>query len=171
MKIKIYDVKNKCEINAEIISAEDYNGTLPSLTENWRFNFKKHSKLKNTKTFVLVSSESKEIIEGCLIFEIKDKVEPYMAYIEIAPHNRGENKKFEKVGGCLIAFASRLSFLHGQNDYKGWLTFDVLEENKDDEIKLMALYSKKYNAMRLGETTIMIISPENGEKLIEFYLK
>lgn len=52
---------------------------------------------------------------------------------------------------------------------KGWLAFDVLEERKEDEVKLMKLYSGKYGAKRFGETT-MLIEPEKGEELIEKYL-
>jgi hypothetical protein len=59
--------------------------------------------------------------------------------------------------------------MKGNDDYKGWLAFDVFEEEKADEIKLMALYSTKYNALRYGETT-MVIPPEGGEKLINEFL-
>ncbi|MDQ3109317.1 MAG: hypothetical protein M3R17_05440 [Bacteroidota bacterium] len=93
-----------------------------------------------------------------------------MAFIEIAPHNQGENRLFDLVGGCLIAFACRLSFTLGKGDYKGWLAFDVRETSKDDQLKLMALYSKKYKALKFSETT-MLIKPEDGEALIEKYLK
>jgi hypothetical protein len=34
----------------------------------------------------------------------------------------------------------------------------------------MALYSTKYNALRYGETTTMVIPPEGGEKLINEFL-
>jgi len=168
--MKIDDLINKKVVEAKIVEALNYKGNLPSLADNWRFNFKKHSKAKNVRTFVLVCEHSEDVIEGCLIFEMRDKTEPYMAYLEIAHHNKGEDKRYDKVAGCLIAFASRLSFIHGEDFHKGWLAFDVLEETTEDEEKLMALYSKKYNAMRLEGTTLMIISPENGEKLIEFYL-
>lgn len=92
-----------------------------------------------------------------------------MAYIEIAPQNKGKEKEFEKVAGCLIAYACRLSFILGEDDYKGWLAFDALEEKEEDRIKLMTLYSKKYKAYKFGETT-MLIRPEDGEKLIEKFL-
>lgn len=87
-------------------------------------------------------------------------------YVEIAPHNKGKTKHYDKVAGCLIAYACRLSFWEGIGHFKGWLTFDVLEENKEDEIKLFALYCQKYGALKWGETT-MVISPEIGEQLID----
>ncbi len=143
--------------------------TLPSITDGWRFNFKSHSKKKGFQTYILVCEDSPTVIEGCLIFQLRDTVGPYMAYVEIAPHNKSKNKRYDKVAGCLIAFACRLSFINGKDHYRGWLAFDVLEEDKKDETKLMALYCQKYGALKWGETT-MVLSPEVGEKLINEYL-
>ncbi|RYU93447.1 hypothetical protein [Emticicia agri] len=167
MKVKIVRCIDNESIEAKIMSPA--NVILPSITDGWRFNFKKHAKKKQFQTYILVATTTPDEIEGCLIFQLKDTVEPYMAYIEIAPHNKGTEKRYEKVAGCLIAYACRLSFISGKNHFKGWLAFDVMEENKDDEIKLMALYSQKYAAMKWGETT-MVLSPEAGENLINKYL-
>jgi hypothetical protein len=167
MKVKIIQLVDDKTIEAVIINAKKLK--LPSIADGWRFNFNKHSKKSGFRTYALVCEETPEIIEGCLIFQIKEKMEPYMAFIEIAPHNKGENKKYDKVAGCLIAFACRLSFKEGEGDYMGWLAFDVIEENKEDEIKLMALYCEKYGALKFGETT-MVITPENGQILITEFL-
>jgi len=136
MKIKILKIEPNELVDAEII--EGKNRKLPSIHEGWRFNFSKHSKQKGVQSYILITEENPSIIEGCLIYKMKNDIEPYMAYIEIAPQNKGKNKKYDLVA----------------------------EKN---QIKLMALYCKKYNAQRLGETT-MIISPENGEIIIEKYL-
>lgn len=168
MKIRIVQLSDSKEVDAEIISTSKL--ILPSLIDGWKFNFKKHSKKTGFITFALVCEETPNIIEGCLIFQMKEKIEPYMAFLEIAPHNKGRNKKFDKIAGCLIAFACRLSFTEGKGDYKGWLAFDVLEENKEDEIKLMAVYCEKYGAIKYGETT-MLITPEIGQNLITKFLK
>ena len=167
MKVKIIRVVDGQAIDSKIIRPSGI--VLPSLTDGWRFNFKKHSKKATFQTYVLVCEDTSDIIEGCLIFEMKDTVEPYMAYIEIAPDNKGKSKRFDNVAGCLIAYACRLSFIQGKDHYKGWLAFDVLEESKQDEVKLMSMYSKKYGALKFGETT-MVIPPNAGEKLIEEFL-
>ncbi len=169
MNVKILKIAGNVSVDAKILDAKSIKINLPSLNDGWRFNFNKHSKKKGFETYVLISEETPNIIEGCLIFEMKSKIEPYMAFIEVAPHNRGDNKKYERVAGCLIAFASRLSFKNGKGDYLGYLAFDVFEEDKADEIKLMALYSKKYYALKYGETT-MIIPPVGGEKLVIEFL-
>ena len=169
MKIKILRIEDGKLINAEILESKKLS--LPSLQEGWRFNFPKHAKNKGAHTYIFISEETPNIIEGCLIYKMRKELEPYMAYIEIAPHNQGENKRYDLVAGCLIAFACRLSFMLGMGDYKGWLAFDVQEANNEDEEKLMTLYSSKYKALRLQGTTTMVITPEDGEKLIEKYLE
>jgi hypothetical protein len=169
MNVKILRVETDDLVDAKILDAKLIKINLPSITDGWRFNFNKHSKLKGSEAYVLVSEETPDIIEDCLIFEMKSKVEPYMTFVEVAPHNRGDDKRYERIAGCLIAFACRLSFKNGKGAFFGYLAFDVLEENKEDEIKLMALYSTKYNAFRYGETS-MFIRPEGGEKLITEFL-
>lgn len=168
MKVEIIRTVDNQAVDAEI------NGPggllLPSVADGWRFNFKKHAKKKGFQTYVLTCVETPDSIEGCLIFQMRGKVEPYMAFIEIAPYNKGKNRKYDNVAGCLIAYGCRLSFIHGEGPYLGWLCFDVLEENKADERKLMAMYCKKYGALKFGETT-MVISPEAGEQLINEFLK
>ena len=170
MNVKIRKVVDNVLVEPTIYNSKSIEVELPSFNDGWRFNFKKHSKKKSFTTYVLITNEIIDKIEGCLIFEMRQKVEPYMAFIEIAPHNKGDFKKYENVAGCLIAFACKLSFINGENHYAGYLAFDVMAENKVDEIKLMALYSNKYNALRISETT-MLIPPIGGKKLIDEFLK
>lgn len=167
MKIKIIKVQDNQAVEARI--TQPLGLTLPSITDGWRFNFKKQSKKAGFQTYILVTQKASKIVEGCLTYQLRDTEEPYMAYIEIAPHNKGKTKMYDNVAGCLIAYACRLSFLDGVGHFKGWLTFDVMEEDKEDEIKLMAVYCQKYGALKWGETT-MVISPQAGEKLIAKYL-
>ena len=169
MDVKILKIEGNTLVDAKISNSKLLKVSLPSVVDGWRFNFNKHSKNKNFQTYVLVSKENSIRIEGCLTFEMKDKVEPYMAYIEVAPHNRGTVKEYDNVAGCLVAFACRLSFINGEGDFQGWLAFDVMEANKTDEIKLMAVYSTKYNALKFGDTS-MIIPPVGGQKLIDEFL-
>lgn len=170
MDVKILDVITELFVAAEIKDAVKSKLSLPSLTDGWRFNFKKHSKSDKYQTYALVTNESPHIIEGCLIFELKNKEEPYMAYIEIAPHNKVYPKKYDHVAGCLIAYACRLSIKDGKGHFKGWLAFDVQEESIDDENKLMAMYAIKYHAKRWLDTTTMLINPADSEILITKYL-
>jgi hypothetical protein len=168
MNVKILEVETQSEIKSKISLVTKNKSRLPSINEGWRFNFSKHSKKKDFETYILTTETTKEIIEGCLIINTKAPFQVYMAFVEVAPTNKGNKKKYDRIAGCLIAFACRQSFI---NDKEGYLAFDVLEEKRDDEIKLMNLYSQKYNAVRLADSTTMIILPEGSEKLINEFLK
>jgi hypothetical protein len=171
MKVRILKIKTGEPANASI----EGNSTLalpsPPHDEGWRFNFAKLSKqLKHASTYVLVTEETPHIIEGCLIFQLQNGEIPYGAYIEVAPHNKGKKKRYAHVAGCLIAFAFQLSLDLGKGDYAGLLYFDVLEEKKEDEVRLMSNYSSRYGAKRVGDTTKMLIADDDGHALIEKYL-
>ena len=168
MIVKIIEIETKAEVKSKISLITKDKAKLPSINDGWRFNFNKHSKSKDYDTYTITRLKTPETIEGCLIINIKRPFEVYMAFVEVAPHNRGNNKKYDSVAGCLIAFACRQSFI---NDKEGYLAFDVLESNKEDEIKLMEIYSQNYNAIRLGDSTVMIIPPAGSEKLINEFLK
>jgi len=168
MKVKIISVANAEQVSA-IIKVGSIN-EMPSIQQNWRFNFDKAlKKLRHATGYLLVVETTQNVVEGCMIFQLINQVEPYMAFIEIAPHNRDHNKRYDRVAGCLIAYAFLQSIIQGKGEYKGLLQFDVLEENKEHEIKLMKLYAFKYNAKLLADTT-MVIMDQDGEDLVNRYL-
>jgi hypothetical protein len=144
---------------------------MPSLQEGWRFNFQKRlGELEHATGYLLVKKETPDVVEGCMIFQLIDKRKPYMAYLEVAPHNKKEGKKHDNVAGCLIAYAYKLSVMRGIGPYNAALHFDVLEENSEDEIRLMKLYSMKYKAFRLANSTTMAIYDADGDWLVQKYL-
>lgn len=169
MKVKIIKVETAEEIDAQIKKSKP--AELPSMQQNWRFNFDKEiKKLKYATGYLLVTEETPDIIEGCMVFQLVHKKEPYMALLEVAPHNKKDKKKYDHVAGCLIAYAYQLSLIEGWEHFKGYLQFDVMEPKKEDEKRLMILYSSKYNAKRVGEGTTMVIADEDGDALIAKYL-
>lgn len=167
MIVQIIESATKFKVNSEIRLEKSGSKSLPSITSGWRFNFVQHSKRKDYRTYTLCTIDAPTIIEGCLIINSHVKGEVYMAFIEVAPHNRGKDRKYENVAACLIAFACRLSFMEKKG---GYVAFDVREEDKATEIKLMAMYSKKYGALQLENSTTMLILPDGSEKLINDYL-
>ena len=119
---------------------------------------------------VLVTEETPDIVEGCMIFQMVEKIRPNMAFIEIAPHNKTDERKYDHVAGCLIAYAFQRSLIEGRGDYNGILFLDVLEEKEEDQKKLMNLYSKKYSA-KIYRGTRMVIADNYGHELIKKYLE
>lgn len=169
MDVRILKVAAERLVPAIILNGKEVE--LPSMHTGWKFSFDKHSKhLPNAETYVLVTEETPDTIEGCLIFQMQGKVVPYMAFVEVAPHNRDDPKRYDYVAGCLIAFAFKQSVLKGKGDYKAQLLFDVGEESESDSEKLIDLYRKKYKALRLGGNRLAIMD-EAGFELIEQYLE
>ena len=164
MKVKIVRLSDNVRVNGIIEDKRKH--ALPSFHDGWFFYFNKHSKKANALTYVLVTEETPLFIEGCLILKEEKEIGYYMAYIEIAPHNQGSNKKYDNVAGCLIAFACRLSHIKSN----GFLSFHVSEKDQKNQIKLMSHYSKKYRAIKVMDTKEMIITPEDGQILIKKYL-
>jgi len=167
MKVKIQHTKTGQLINALIKDGSLYS--LPKPQYGWKFDFEKFSVGANNFVYVLCREDQVSTIEGCLIFKLINNNEPIMAYVEVAPHNKGKEKIYENIGACLIAYACKLSFQFGKLQYKGWLAFTVQEENVEKQTKLMKLYKEKYFAKKLTKTA-MIIQPVDAERLIELYL-
>ncbi len=171
MNVKILEVKTENVVGATIRLGDQKE--MPSMHDGWRFNFNKHCKLPNANTYVLVSEQTPNVVEGCLVFEMKDKIIPNIAYLEIAPHNQGNVRKYDYVAGCLIAFAFKQSLIKGKGDYRGILALTVAESSKVRRKKLLEIYCEKYNAVVVDKTVAnptLLIMDEAGEKLISKYL-
>ncbi len=72
MKVKIVEISSGKLVDASI---QTKNLTLPGLHEGWHFAFDKQiKKLPNATAYVLVTEDTPDVIEGCLIFQMKNKV-------------------------------------------------------------------------------------------------
>jgi hypothetical protein len=169
MDVKIISVATNGEVKAIIKPGKA--AQLPSMHDNWRFNFDKQiKKLTNATAYVLVTDAAPDIVEGCMIFQMVDKIRPNMAFVEIAPHNKVDERRYDRVAGCLIAYAFMRTLIEGKGDYNGILFLDVLEEREEDQQKLMSLYARKYNA-KIYRGTRMVIADNDGHELIKRYFE
>lgn len=168
MKVKILKVELNQLAGADI--KEGRKITLPSIHDGWNFNFDKHSiRTPYSSTYVLITEETPDVIEGCLIFAMINNEIPHMAFVEVAPHNLATPKRYDLVAGCLIAYAFKLSLIKEKGPYKGYLTFEVGEASNEKREKLIKLYNQKYKARRISDTKLIIVD-EDGESLIKEYL-
>ncbi len=148
---------------------------LPSMQEGWYFNFAKQVRLLKGWSSYALKLENSAGIQGCLIFQLRpspNNAAPaacYMPFIEVAPHNYGASKQYERVAGCLIAYAYWLSLELGETYNKGILFFEVGEEDPANEEKLIALYEQKYYARRWSNN-LLFIDTVGGKALLETYL-
>jgi len=83
MNVKIINAATFEQVDALIKKGKI--SELPSIQQGWRFNFDKEiKKLKYAVGYLLVTEETPNVIEGCMIFQLINKKEPYMAFVEIA---------------------------------------------------------------------------------------
>ena len=158
--VYILDVQKDQLVKAEIVVPEP--NEIPLKKDGWNFNWRKLSKEKNSKVFILRTIGRNPSVQGALQLKIENEM-LIMNVLEIAPHNIGrKNKKYDYVAGCLIAFACKESFKL-KSTYKGFLTFMA-------KTSLINWYSKKYGAS-IGLGQRMYIDSENGLKLINEYLE
>ena len=156
--VYILDILNNNLVEAEIVFTE--KNDIPLKKDGWNFNWRQLTKNDNSQSYVLKLTNYKKSVEGALLLKIEAEM-LIMDVLEVAPHNIGDEKRYDYVAGCLIAFACRESFKI-EGNYKGFLTFI----SKTD---LINWYSEKYGAeLALGQR--MFIDWENGKKLIEKYL-
>ncbi len=156
--VYILDTLNNKLVEAEIVFTE--KNDVPLKKDGWNFNWRQLTKNDNSQSYVLKLIHYEKSVEGALLLKIEEEM-LIMDVLEVAPHNIGNEKRYDYVAGCLIAYACRESFKI-EGNYKGFLTF-VSKTN------LINWYSEKYGAeLALGQR--MFIDWENGEKLIEKYL-
>jgi hypothetical protein len=160
MKILLLDTERAKLFAAQLLPAVLKD--MKTITEGWYFNWRRQFALPNSKAFKIVTGNP-ERIEGLMIFQILNKEEPYMAYLESAPHNRGNKKEFDYVAGCLIAKACQLSTLEGAGHFRGFLSFQCMDE------EVIRVYHHKYGAYRVNKT-YMFIDPKTGNELVDRYL-
>jgi len=125
----------------------------------WLFNWKKELQQNDREVYKLTIQNNPAIIQGLVSFIIKDGY-IYMSLIESAPFNRGHKKVYLGVPGNLVAYGCKLSF---QKGFGGFLSFH-------SKTKLLEHYEKSLGAYHFGGH-LMIINPQQAQKLIDQYFK
>ncbi|MEL6696682.1 MAG: hypothetical protein AAFP89_10590 [Bacteroidota bacterium] len=162
MNLELFD-----SLSEEIVAAKIFRVTsvnmLPTKSQGWNFTWRSlYLKNKSAMFFALSLRASPDQIEGILMLEVHFNEMVYMPNIEISPQNIGSRGRYRNVAGCLLAYASSVSFTHGQGAYHGYLTFTSKTE-------LIELYMNKYGA-QLAAGHNMYFNPETGKKLMKKYL-
>ena len=129
--------------------------------KGWIFDWK-HPSLKHSEIYKLLIKGDTDI-QGLVAIEPKASDLAYhLSLAESAPHNRGEEKIFEGVGGHLFAIATQKSFEAG---YGGFIYFEA--KNLD----LVKHYHEKFGAILIGRPHeySMIIDERAAKQLLESY--
>lgn len=160
MRVNLRETQNGELIEALISKASKKD--LPLKRDGWQFTWKKLGKTEGAQFYKLVTVENPDVVEGMLMLTLINEEMLYMNNIEVAPHNYGQNGKYDNVAGGLIAFGCYQSFEQGRNYYLGYLSFE-------SKTKLIELYQNKYGAtFAMGHK--MFFDPEAGKKLMKKFL-
>jgi len=99
-----------------------------------------------------------EILGLISIEDIPKELRIHVRLIEVSSENRGKNKKYDRIAGCLLAFACRLAF---KKKYEGYVSLYSKTE-------LVEHYKKKYGFREFGMNLYTELT--NSEELIKKYL-
>ena len=156
--MKLLETTTQKEFEAEIIELE--KGDLTKIKKSKQFQFD-WSKEKENYLFKIVRTEEAEPreIHGLLsIINRTDELRIHVNLIENSNDNKGKKKKVDKVAGCLLAFATQISF---ENGYYGFTSLVPKTE-------LIKLYSNKYGFSQFGRQ--LAVEGRAAINLIQKYL-
>jgi len=127
----------------------------------WRFNWA--AKDLDSSEIYKVTVKGDTRIQG--LIALKDTPggnAVYVNIVETAPHNAGDSRKYDGVGGHLFAIAIKRSLDLG---YGGYLFMDA------KNMKLVDYYNRQFGAERIGgvHPYRMILDEEAAKNLIEVY--
>ena len=160
MRLNLVESANGYPIEAMIVSAS--SADFPKKKDGWQFAWRSLGKTEGADFYKLVTVGSPTTIQGMLMLTLLYDEMVFMNNLEVAPHNYGNQGKYDHVAGGLIAFACYKSFEQGRNSYLGYLSFD-------SKTQLIDLYQRKYGATRaIGHK--MCFDPEAGKNLMQKYL-
>ena len=135
---------------------------MPLRKDGWQFTWRKLAKVEGAHFYKITLKGTPDTLEGVLMVSIINEEMVFMNNVEVAPHNYGNNGKYENVAGSLIAFACLKSFEWGKGPYLGFLSFE-------SKTKLIGFYQQKYGATWAAGQK-MFIDPSNGKELMKKYL-
>lgn len=125
----------------------------------WLFSWKQEFEATEKEIYKLTILHNENIIQGLISISIKaDHV--FLNLIESAAFNRGESKLYEGVPGNLVAFACRLSFQRG---YEEFVAFH-------SKTQLVNHYEKTLKAIHYGNQ-LMVIETNAATELVNKYFK
>ena len=96
---------------------------------------------KDNKVYKLYLDDKEDEILGLMsLVDYPEEYRIHLNLIEVGHSNIGKTKKIENIGGCLIAYACQLAFIHG---YFGFVSLQP-------KTSLIDLYQDKYGFRQYG---------------------
>jgi hypothetical protein len=154
MYVSQTDSGDRIEVRIEPIENGDYN----IISKSARFPGFDWKLEKRNLVFKLQMLESKTILGLISLKYFEEEKYIKINLIQLAKENVGKNKQYDRIAGCLISFACRLSFVAGYGGCVALQPKTIISKHYIDK------YSFKIGGKHL------YIELEEAEKLIEEYL-
>jgi len=155
--VKLKRRKDGSQLKAAIskVLEEDFDYLAKSNEYVFDWRLEKYSDLY--KLYLLSDRDS--ILGMMSLDDYPDSSRINISLIEVSKTNRGNDRIYENIAGCLIAFALKIAFQLG---YNGYVTIEPKNE------KLLKYYEIKYGFQAAGY--MMYLKGSQSEKLIKMYL-
>lgn len=127
-------------------------------SKQFSFDWKLEKKKENNIYKLFLLDEKDEILGLLSLKDIKDELRIHINLIEISERNIGRGKKYDRIAGCLIAYACQLSF---DKSYDGFVSLIP-------KSRLINHYCKYYGFEQFGRQ--LGLSYEASVNLIKKYL-
>ena len=155
MFLTIYKTGQPIEAFIENLAQDDYK-VIEKTKRFPKFNWNLEKKNDVYKIRTLDSDEIKGLMS---LSSYENEKWIKINLLESSKENVGNDKHYDRIAGCLIAYACRLSFIKG---FHGCVALEPKTE-------LIGHYFKKYNLKRFG--IHLYTDLRNSEELIREYLR
>jgi hypothetical protein len=112
----------------------------------------------NYHIYALTIIENKKVVGLMALKDIPDELRIEIILLELSKENVGHTKRFERIAGCLIAWACYTAFLKG---YYGFVSLVP-------KTRLISYYINAYGFQQFGRQLASDL--ENSQRLIKQYL-
>jgi hypothetical protein len=144
------------KITVEIVEISEKE--LISISEKGDFQFN-WLEVTNYNIYAIRPIESKNVLGLMAIKDIPEEVRIEIKLLESSKENIGHDKLFNRIAGCLIAWACYIAFVKG---YYGFVS--LLPKTQ-----LIAHYVEAYGFQQFGRQ--LASDPKNSHRLIKYYLE
>lgn len=109
-------------------------------SEQYKFDWKLERRNQYDLYKIYLLDEEDEILGLLSLKDVKEELRIHINLIEISITNVGRNKKYDRIAGCLLAFAAQLAF---NKSYDGFVSLIPKTE-------LIDHYCEKYGFRQFG---------------------
>jgi len=142
-------------LDAEIIAVDKKELTRAQL-KRFEFDWRKEF---DYELYKLILCGSKKILGLMSLVIISNELRIEIRLLESSKENVGNGKEYDRIAGCMIAFACRLSFKYGFDGFVSLIP----------KTNLIEYYMSKYNLSKMGRH--LVTEGDNSQRLIMEYIE